>query len=135
MPKIMLNGIEYASGLDEGVVDKIGLAPLNTTAQDLSGAVNELKSSLDDKNNLAMVGVTGTNGILNYVISAPVGISFVNCQNASDNPASGTVGMAIIFKINSSSLYTNIWVLSGAHLYRATTGGSIPSTLSWTTMV
>ena len=48
MPKIMLNGIEYASGIDHQKLLKIGDAPLDTTADNLSDAVNELKSSLSN---------------------------------------------------------------------------------------
>lgn len=51
MPKIMLNGIEYASGIDHQKLLKIGDAPLDTTADNLSDAVNELKSSLSQKAN------------------------------------------------------------------------------------
>ena len=46
MPKIIQNGIEYASGLDQTFVNKIGMDTLDTQAQDLSGAVNELKGTL-----------------------------------------------------------------------------------------
>ena len=46
MPKIILNGIDYANGIDQAKLAKIGDAALTTVAQDLSGAVNELKSNL-----------------------------------------------------------------------------------------
>ena len=49
MPKQILNGIDYANGIDQAKLAKIGDAALTTVAQDLSGAVNELKSNLDDK--------------------------------------------------------------------------------------
>ena len=51
MPKIMLNGIEYASGLDQTTYNKIGNDPLTTTAQTLTGATNELNSGLTNKAN------------------------------------------------------------------------------------
>ena len=46
MPKIILNGTTYAAGLDQKTFDKIGTDTLDTDAQDLSGAVNELNTSL-----------------------------------------------------------------------------------------
>lgn len=48
MPKIILNGTTYAAGLDQKTFDKIGTDTLDTDAQDLSGAVNELNSSLNN---------------------------------------------------------------------------------------
>lgn len=49
MPKEILNGIEYASGIDHQKLVKIGDAPLDTTADNLSDAVNELNSALSQK--------------------------------------------------------------------------------------
>ena len=49
MPKIILNGTTYAAGLDQKTFDKIGTDTLDTDAQALSGAVNELNTSLLDK--------------------------------------------------------------------------------------
>lgn len=54
MPKIMLNGIEYASGIDHQKLLKIGDAPLDTTADNLSDAVNELKQSLSQLQNITV---------------------------------------------------------------------------------
>ena len=48
MPKEILNGIEYGNGIDHQKLLKIGDAPLDTTADNLSDAVNELKSALSD---------------------------------------------------------------------------------------
>ncbi len=48
MPKVILNGIEYASGLDQTTYGKIGDEPLETEAQDLSGATNEHENDISE---------------------------------------------------------------------------------------
>lgn len=48
MPKVILNGIEYASGLDQTTYEKIGDDPLETEAQELSGAVNEHEDDISE---------------------------------------------------------------------------------------
>ena len=45
MSVIMRNDIEVG-GTDDGIIAKVGTDTLDTTAQDLSGAVNELNSNL-----------------------------------------------------------------------------------------
>ena len=45
MSVIMRNDIEVG-GTDDGIITKVGTDTLDTTAQDLSGAVNELNSSI-----------------------------------------------------------------------------------------
>lgn len=60
MPKIMLNGIEYASGLDQTTYNKIGDDPLTTTAQTLTGATNELNSGLTTLNSKLVQSKTVT---------------------------------------------------------------------------
>jgi len=51
MPKEILNGIEYGNGIDHQKLLKIGDAPLDTTADNLSDAVNELNSALSQLQN------------------------------------------------------------------------------------
>lgn len=41
-------GSNIGRGIDSALVNKIGSAPLNTTAQDLSGAINELNTNLEN---------------------------------------------------------------------------------------
>lgn len=46
MPTQILNGIDYGNGIDITMLNKIGFSPLDTQADNLSDAVNELKSAL-----------------------------------------------------------------------------------------
>lgn len=84
MPKIILNGIEYASGFDQGTYEKIGTSPLETQADNLSDGVNELKQSLS---------------LLDFI------------SNVQTPPASGTDFNSFktnaIYQIGSWSQYTN----------------------------
>ena len=72
MPKVILNGIEYASGLDQTTYAKIGDDSLETEAQDLSGATNEheadiseIKQSLSDLIQYVLIqGTTSSSGAL-----------------------------------------------------------------------
>lgn len=60
MPKIILNGIEYASGFDQGTYEKIGTSPLETQADNLSDAVNEIKQSLSQLKHVPITTSTAT---------------------------------------------------------------------------
>lgn len=50
MPKVILNGIEYASGLDQTTYEKIGDEPLDI-GDNLIDACNQLNQSLSDYTN------------------------------------------------------------------------------------
>lgn len=94
MPKIILNGTTYAAGLDQKTFDKIGTDTLDTDAQDLSGAVNELNTSLSELDFITNPKVPLTSGTdLNTLTSnsiyqvgnwslytnAPTGIGYSGC--------------------------------------------------------
>lgn len=93
MPKQILNGIDYANGIDQAKLAKIGDATLNTTAQDLSGAVNELKSNLTDLNNslanysraTAVTSLSAANGTFT---ATEAGYLCVYCVKNDDNNSS-----------------------------------------------
>lgn len=87
MPKIILNGTTYAAGLDQKTFDKIGTDTLDTDAQDLSGAVNELNTSKIDKaefntiNTSIDISVSGT--VNNNSIVARSNIANLSLQLSS----------------------------------------------------
>ena len=65
--------------------------------------------------------------------SVPPGLSAINVQTCTDNPAgSGVVATAMIFKHNREGTYSYIWVFSGTGLWLATVSSTIPSSLSFT---
>ena len=71
---VLMQNDSFVGGIDSSLVNKIGTAPLDTVAQDLSGAVNELKAtggggnvddvyvngvSVLDSNKIAQIDLTG----------------------------------------------------------------------------
>ncbi len=127
MPKIILNGTTYAAGLDQKTFDKIGTDTLDTDAQDLSGAVNELNTSLTNmikkvsyrKESVSVpahdkVNVTGDDfGITIPSGYTPLGIVEVNTNNGNlgvtrflFNTGSGLV--TVIYNYASGAITSNI---------------------------
>lgn len=62
-------GSNIGRGIDSALVNKIGSAPLNTTAQDLSGAINELNTNLENAATKQYVDTTVDTAI-NQVVTA-----------------------------------------------------------------
>ena len=61
------------------------------------------------------------------------GVTFVNAQNCTDNPAGkGTVTTAMICKHGTGGTYSFIWVFGGGGLWMTYIGSSVPASLTFT---
>ena len=105
MSVIMRNDIEVG-GTDDDMMAKVGTAQLTTTSKDLSGAVNELNSSLATKLNANLVQffpppTRGTN--LNTLTSAGIAIYQIgNITQYTNAPTGkGTTGVLIVTRVSS----------------------------------
>ena len=124
MSVIMRNDIEVG-GTDDGIIAKVGTDTLDTTAQDLSGAVNELKGDMDSALKIVTyttsVTITaGSNLAVNgseFNISIPSGYTPMGIIQVNTNHNSVNVGrfrfaisglVLSLHNFYSSDLTTNI---------------------------
>lgn len=63
--------------------------------------------------------------------SIPKGVYFYQTQNASDNPESGALTTTMIYKNAANGNYSRVYAFCGNNIYYASTGSSVPTTLSW----
>ena len=124
MPKIILNGTTYAAGLDQKTFDKIGTDTLDTDAQDLSGAVNELNSSLNTKIAVEHIDLgtqtigAGPRGVYTKSIAksgyTAVGIVDVEMSNnyfyLGSYIARGNNAQVVVHSANNAQTSQQIWI-------------------------
>ena len=72
---------ENVGGVANALVEKIGTAPLDTEAQDLSGAINELVAGGGGSNSWRSIKVNGTEELSSNTNSGPV--DFINGNNTT----------------------------------------------------
>lgn len=136
MSVIMRNDIEVG-GTDDGIIAKVGTDTLDTTAQDLSGAVNEHEEDISELNSSlsqrAFVGSSksisvtvpsgGTVNIAdaNYAISGKtyIGTLITSCEGAPVSITATYAGIATGVRFTVHSFSSNSLTISIVyrHLY------------------
>lgn len=109
--------------------------PAHWTPTNVGNELTSVSASLTNLNYFVLKRLTSSDTILNTVVGAPVGFSFYECQQATDNPSGSNVGMLIVLKLNASSTYSQMWVFSSTRIYRGSFGSSVPASISWSQIV
>lgn len=79
-------------------------------------------------------GVIASGGTIRGILvdtTIPQGVYFYETHNASDNPESNVRTITMIYKNTYSGTYSRIYAFCGNNIYYASTGNSVPSSLSW----
>lgn len=85
VPRFITDGVPT---FDETLWNKVGTDPLDTTAQDCSGAINEIKSSLSQLTNFE-VGEWNTG--MKWIDGKDIYCKFVNTTTGSTSPSTDTI--------------------------------------------
>lgn len=118
MSVILRNDIEVG-GTDDDMMAKVGTAQLTTTSKDLSGAVNELNSSLPFKQEVTVTtssaGLAGVSTPFDKVISvsiATVGQNwYVLTRKATDGSTACFIFNNTFNAVTNTSVTISIWRL------------------------
>lgn len=141
MAKQIVNGVEYSNEFDPQIYAKIGTSPLETQADNLSDAVNEIKQSLVDLNNfkslfdgyLEFRGTLGGN-VITTANNINLGITFYqNSNNPTNAPSSIGWGCYMFIKVSS----TNVAILCWDNAHMSVTYSLNPTTatsVNWNTI-
>lgn len=137
MAKQIVDGVEYSNQFNPQIYEKIGTAALQTTAQDLCGAVNELHSNLININPFQVGTSLASNADLNNVKT--FGVYNFSGNTQSNIPSSLiTASRSMLYVVPRQTTLRCFQVLleytsSGCHMYIRAQSGDDTFT-SWSTL-
>lgn len=77
--------------------------------------------------------LNGVTNIYNFLRNTnnPNGLYLASCQNASDNPFSGNVSIALIYKATANGSYSVVFIIAGNRLAISDQLGTTQTALTW----